>query len=329
MTKKNEFSKSLESTPKILKITIGGSGGECFIGTADRRIYDYFKERKIDLNKYANDWDNDLAVPEDFQPFPPGEPYNCNNLCHAGGADMDGNNSVVVRDDKGKAIWKGNLDLAWLRQKGIATEERGSVVVKDEPDGSVIFWGGRGEKGDVFVGQFEIREPFDPLKLKIFFCNADGWHLCDGVQYNGQPIENDDCSSAGKWEENKWIIVGGESVYELESDEEDNLDVSPEEWFTEMWDLLTEYQWIADAKGIGEEWGRMCKEQSKTATETVLQAVKRRRLVGSTAAIVFEVTELLACLEDGERMSALEKKIDEIVVAVENALAIIPDELDD
>ena len=52
--------------------------------------------------------------------------------------------------------------------------------------------------------------------------------------------------------------------------------------------------------------------------------------MGFTAAIVFEVTELLACLEDGEGISALENedlKMYEIVLELEDALAN-PDERD-
>jgi hypothetical protein len=85
------------------------------------------------------------------------------------------------------------------------------------------------KKGLLFGGEFEIRQPFDPLKLKFSFTNADGWYICNGVQYDGEDIDNNDYSTTGKWGENKWIIIGDEEVYEgvyrdgdLEFEDEDN-----------------------------------------------------------------------------------------------------------
>jgi hypothetical protein len=217
---KQELIDVLKFTPQMVKIEIGAYGGEVYMGTVDRKIYDYFKEHKIDLDQYASDWDNELNVPDEFQPFPPGSAYECDNLCHA---------TVTVTDEKGETIWEGNLSLDWLDEQGIAAEEWETAIIEDQPEGTVIFWGGQGEKGLLFGGEFELRQPFDPLKLKFSFTNADGWYICNGVQYNDEDIDNNDYSTTGKWGENKWIIVGDEEVYEsiyrdgdLESEDEDN-----------------------------------------------------------------------------------------------------------
>jgi hypothetical protein len=226
---KQELMDVLKFTPQMVKIEIGAYGGEVYMGTVDRKIYDYFKEHKIDLDQYASDWDNELNVPDEFQPFPPGSAYECDNLCHASGAEMSDSNTVTVTDEKGETIWEGNLSLDWLDEQGIAAEEWETAIIEDQPEGTVIFWGGQGEKGLLFGGEFELRQPFDPLKLKFSFTNADGWYICNGVQYNDEDIDNNDYSTTGKWGENKWIIVGDEEVYEsiyrdgdLESEDEDN-----------------------------------------------------------------------------------------------------------
>jgi hypothetical protein len=249
---KQELLEVLKFTPQTLKIEIGAYGGECYIGTVDRKIYDYFKEHKIDLDQYASDWDNELNVPEEFQPFPPGSAYECDNLCHASGAEMTDSNTVTVTDEKGNTVWEGNLSLDWLDEQGIAADEWESTLIEDQPEGTVVFWGGQGEKGLLFGGEFEIKQPFDPLKLKFQFCNADGWYICNGVQYNDEDIDNNDYSTTGKWGENKWVIVGDEEVYEsvyrdVESDnEEDEFEVELEE-NNEDWNPAEELDKITEA----------------------------------------------------------------------------------
>ena len=46
------------------------------------------------------------------------------------------------------------------------------------------------------------------------FTNADGWYICNGVEYDGESIDNNDYSTTGKWGENKWIFGGDEEAYD-------------------------------------------------------------------------------------------------------------------
>jgi len=204
----------LKFTPRTYRVELGAYGGEVYAGRVDRKIYDYFKSRSIDLDEYASDWDNELEVPEDMQPFPPGSPYECDGLVHASGATMDDGNYITVYDENGEEVWQHSLDLNALDDSEIPVNEWEVFTMDDLKDGEVAYWGGQGEKGLLFGGEFELKQPFDPKKLMLNFTNADGWYICNGVEYDGEDISNDDMSTTGKWGENKWIFGGDEEAYD-------------------------------------------------------------------------------------------------------------------
>ena len=211
---KEELIATLKFTPRTYRVELGAYGGEVYAGRVDRKIYDYFKSRSIDLDEYASDWDNELEVPEDMQPFPPGSPYECDGLVHASGATMDDGNYITVYDENGEEVWQHSLDLNALDDSEIPVNEWEVFTMDDLKDGEVAYWGGQGEKGLLFGGEFELKEPFDPKKLMLNFTNADGWYICNGVEYDGEDISNDDMSTTGKWGENKWIFGGDEEAYD-------------------------------------------------------------------------------------------------------------------
>jgi hypothetical protein len=204
----------LKFTPRTYRVELGAYGGEVYCGRVDRKIYDYFKSRSIDLDEYASDWDNELDVPEDMQPFPPGSPYECDGLVHAHGATMDDGNYITVYDENGEEVWQHSLDLNTLDDSEIPVNEWEVFTLSDLKDGDVAYWGAQGEKGLVYGGEFALNEPFDPKKFSLNFTNADGWYICNGVSYNGEDIDNNDLSTTGKWGENKWLIGGDEEVYD-------------------------------------------------------------------------------------------------------------------
>ena len=204
----------LKFTPRTYRVELGNYGGEVYCGRVDRKVYDYFKEKKIDIEEYTNDWDSELNVPEEFQPFSPGSPYDCDDLVHANGATMDDGNIIEVYDENNDKVWECALNLNTLDDEGIECEEEDSFDSDNLADGEVVFWGAQGEKGLLFGGEFELNAPFDPKQLKLSYANADGWLICNGVEYNGEYIDNNDLSTTGKWGENKWLIGGGEEVYD-------------------------------------------------------------------------------------------------------------------
>ena len=216
-----------KSTQLTIQITIHGYGGECYMGMVDRKTYEYFKKNEIDLEQLANDFDDDKwgFIPEEHQIFPSGSPYECSDLGHETGATMEDCSYIVVEDEGGTVIWESNLDPNTLKSKGVEVDIYDEVNLADAKNGTVIFWGGQGEKGTFFESVISIDAPFDPKKLRISCSNMDGWLLSSSVEYNGIEIDGSDgYDTSGKWAENKFCIVGDEEVYEgRERDDEGQL----------------------------------------------------------------------------------------------------------
>lgn len=222
---KEQLIEILKFQPITVKIMIQGYGGETYAGTVDRKIYDYFAARKLDITEYSSDWDNAMEVPDEMQPFPPGSAYECDDLWHACGAELSDLNRITVEEEDGTTIWEHDLGWSSLEESGVTVTESSSTEIMDLPKGTVVHWGGQGEKGCFFDGELLLKAPFDPKKLEISFENCDDWYIISSVVYDGEEIDGSGgYSTTGKWGENKWIIVGDEEVYEPE-DQEDELDV--------------------------------------------------------------------------------------------------------
>jgi len=206
----------LKFTPRTYQLSISGYGGEAYAGKIDRKIYDYFKEKKIDMDEYASSWDADFSdVPEDLQPFTPGSPYDCEDLFHCSGAELSNSNSIIVYDEHNEEHWSCTADINDLEDEGVDVNESSGCNFDDLPEDTVVFWGGQGEKGVFFDGAIELREPFDPKKLSIAYENCDGWWIISAVEYEGEEIDGSSAySTTGKWAENKWILCNGEEVYQ-------------------------------------------------------------------------------------------------------------------
>ena len=215
---KQELIDTLKFTPIQARILLQGYGGECYIGSVSREQYEFFKSKKIDIEQYASNWDDDMFsdVPGDMRPFPPGSPYECDDLFHASGATLDSSSHLTVTNDTtGDDIFETNLDLNHLEDQGITVDRGEDFDSSDLEPGSVVFWGGQGEKGCFFDGEVTLRAPFDPSKLRIRYDNGDDWWLITGVEYDGEEVEGyDGYSTTGKWGENKFWISGDEEVYE-------------------------------------------------------------------------------------------------------------------
>lgn len=245
---KQELLEILKFTPQQVNIQIYAYGGECYMSTVDRKIYEYFKEHKIDLEEYATDWDNKFEfVPDEMRPFPPGSPYECDGMCHASGPELSDNNVIEITNEHGDILWSSAFGINELEDAGVEIEEWETAIVDDQPEGTVIFWGGQGEKGTCFGTDFELRAPFDPKKLKISYSNCDGWWIANGVSYDNEDLDNNDLSTTGKWGENKWIIVGDEEVYEGVSRDDINEEVA------EDWDPAAELDKIVEEQ-LMTEW---------------------------------------------------------------------------
>lgn len=212
---KEQLIEVLKFPPIKARILVQGYGGECYIGSVSREAYDYFKSKRIDIEQYANGWDDVFDdVPDQYRIFSPGSPYDCDNRFHSSGATMDDSNLIEITDEQGNVIWSSVLDISALENAGVDVSCHECWEPAGEAPGTVIFWGGQGEKGCFFDGEFVLRAPFDPAKLHIAYSEADGWALNDAIEYDGEEIDGSGgYSTNGKWVEHKFLIIGDEKVY--------------------------------------------------------------------------------------------------------------------
>ena len=283
---KQELIDILKFTPIKVTMSMQGYGGEAYAGRVDRKIYEYFKERKLDLEQYASDWDNEMNVPDEMQPFPAGSAYECDGLFHASGAELSDLNQITITDENGNTIWEHDMGWSSLEDSGVVVEQFTDVDFDDMKEGEVIFWGGQGEKGCFFDAEFTLRAPFDPKKLTINYENCDDWYLITSVEYDGEELDGSGgYSTTGKWAENKWVIVGGEEVYESEefnAEEDSDEEVETSEWpsaeepaVTEWFDkgikptikgnyeVVYDAAWPNSGTGMAEWTGRSWKQNGK------------------------------------------------------------------
>jgi hypothetical protein len=241
---KQELIDILKFTPRTYTIYIGGYGGEAYAGKVDKATYEYFKEKCIDIEEYANDWDNLFSdVPRELQPFSPGSPYECDSLFHASGAELTNLNEIVITDENGDQHWACAAGINELEDEGVDVNETGGQDFDDLDEDTIVHWGGQGEKGTFFDGEIELTQPFDPKKLSVNYENCDGWWLISSVEYDGLEIDGSGgYSTTGKWNENKWILCNGNEVYESQRRDEidEDEDDEPESACTSEWPEVEE-----------------------------------------------------------------------------------------
>jgi len=227
----------LKFTPRTYKISLWGYGGEKVMGTVDQEIYDYFKQRRLDLNDYA--WDSDYAdennIPEEMQPFPAGSWYECDNLAHAHGVNRDAG-TLQIEDETGETVYERQLDgLTGFSEEDPEPEFdcNDEVWIDQEDAGTVVFLGDSNEKGTFFEGEIELTQPFDITKLTLGYDEIDGEPIINSVLYDGEEIDNWGGSTDGKSSSFGFYIAGSKNAtgkWEKYS-EMDDIDYPMTEWF--------------------------------------------------------------------------------------------------
>jgi len=261
---KQELIDVLKFTPIKVTLTIQGYGGECYAGKVDRKIYDYFKENKIDIEEYASSWDGFDDIPDEMRPFSCGSAYDCDNLFHASGAELSNLNDICISDESGNTVWEHNLGYSELEESGVSVNEIGGGELLDLCDeNDVVFWGGQGEKGCFFDAEFILKSPFDPKKLSISYENCDDWYIVTGVEYDGEELDGfGGYSTTGKWAENKWVLLNGEEVYtdiisrEDQEEDEDDTDEDDEDksYYSDLSDESSPEEEFDPAKELDKIW---------------------------------------------------------------------------
>jgi len=197
------------TTEKTYKLSTWGYGSETVIGTVSKETYEYFEENEIDIDDYANDWDDVIVVPEELKPFSSGEWYNCDDIFHGNGVEMSAYSSITISDEDDNEIWTHNLDTYDLNEHGIVTTELSETYIKDLEKDKVVFFGAVIDKGEFNTGEFTITEEFDPTKLALFFDDVEGSCLLSSFSYDGVDIDTDYGSTSGKSSDFRFEVVNG------------------------------------------------------------------------------------------------------------------------
>lgn len=228
---KQELMEILKFTPRTYKITMWGYGGEYVMGTVDRKIYDYFKHRRLDLSDFA--WDSDYAeennIPEDMWPFPPGSWYECDDMGHVHGVDRD-SGTLQIEDETGETIIERSLEDLDGCDIGLSCGDE--VWVDSKDPGTVVFVGTSGEKGTFFEGEINLKQPFDQEKLIICYDDFDGSDVVCSVEYDGEDIENWGANTNGKSSDFGFYVAGSRKEGKWERYKNmDDISYPMTEWF--------------------------------------------------------------------------------------------------
>lgn len=200
---------TLRFTPRTYKIHLWGYGGESVMGTVDRKIYDYFRSRRLDVSDFA--WDYDYAgehnIPEDMWPFPPGAWYECDDMAHSNGVERN-SGTLHIEDENGDTFLEKSLDDCNGYDDSPELEFRDETFIDEKPPGTVVFIGNSNEKGTFFEGEIELTSPFDISKLTLIIDEVDGSEIISGATYDGIDIDNWGGDTTGKSSEFGFYIAG-------------------------------------------------------------------------------------------------------------------------
>lgn len=189
----------------IFNVEVYGYGAEIVMGTSSKKTYQYFKKNNISLDDFNNGDSED--VPEDLQPFYPGEWSECDDIAHANGASMDTGGFIQVTDENGELIFESSLELEELIDQNIDLLEVQNVQIDNFPKGTVIIQAIAGEKGQFFNSQFESKSQFKPNKMLIKYGKYENNMYFCGLDYEGEEIYDDGGSTRTNSFEIEFLIV--------------------------------------------------------------------------------------------------------------------------
>lgn len=215
MTKQSEQDKLIEVlkfTPCTYTVQMWGYGGEYVMGTVDRKIYDYFKSRRLSLSDYA--WDSDYAeehnIPEELQPFPSGCWHECDNMAHVHGVDRSAG-TLQICDENNTVVYERSLENIDGYSDNSPEIGGGDEAWIDSQDpGTVVFVGISSEKGTFFEGEIELAQPFDITKLCISYDEIDGNEIVSAISYDSEDIDNNGGGTNGKSSDFGFYIAGSQ-----------------------------------------------------------------------------------------------------------------------
>ena len=219
----------LKFTPCKYRISLWGYGGEIAMGTVDKKIFDYFKHRRISVPDYAWDYDavTELKIPEELQPFSPGSWYECDDLAHTSGVSRD-SGTLQIEDENGNEVLQRTLDSLDGADIGLCCDNEAWVGMASP--GEAVFVGRSNEKGTFFEGEIDLTAPFDPEKLELIYDDIDGEDIVHSVMYDGEDIDNFGSNTNGKSSEFCFCLVDENKDWEKYVDY-DSIEYPTTAWF--------------------------------------------------------------------------------------------------
>jgi hypothetical protein len=202
--------QTLKFTPRTYKIRLWGYGGEYVMGTVDRKIYDYFKSRRLDLSDFAwnDEYAEDHKIPESMYPFYPSGWHECDDMGHAWGVDRAAG-TLQVEDENDNVVFEKKLDdIDGYSDDSPEWGGGDEIWVDMKPAGTVVFVGASNEKGTFFEGSIELTDPFDPTKICLCYDDIDSNEIITRVEYDGVEIDNWGGDTSGKSSDFGFYIAG-------------------------------------------------------------------------------------------------------------------------
>jgi hypothetical protein len=234
-----ELVEVLKFTPRTYRISMWGYGGEKVMGTVSKEVWDYCMDHQVDLSDIAwGDEDtvvDDMGLDLDKLPFYPGQWYDCDSMAHVNGVSRDAG-TLQIEDEKGDTIYERSLEDLDGLDDSPELECFGETWIGQKAVGEVVFIGQSNEKGTFFEGEIELKAPFDITKLKLIYEEVDGEEIVNGVEYDGEEIDNWGGSTDGKSSDMNMVLVTSESgeFERYEPQEKDwghpEFGTSPSEW---------------------------------------------------------------------------------------------------
>jgi len=200
-----------------------GYGGEYVMGTVDRKIYDYFRARRLNLTDFA--WDGDYAdehdIPEEMWPFTPGSYYDCDDMGHCHGVDRNAG-TLQILDENDEVVYERSLeDISGGEEDEPEWGSGDEVYIGSKPAGTVVFLGVSNEKGTFFEGEIELKEPFDITKLTLSYDEFDGNDIINMVEYDGESIDNWGGNTDGKSSDFGFYLIKDSNTWDKYTDMDD------------------------------------------------------------------------------------------------------------
>lgn len=227
---KQKFYDALAFTPRTYSIAMWGYGGEIVMGTVERKIFDYFKHRRLDVSDYAWNYEyaEDNNIPEEMYPFEPGSWYDCDNMAHASGVNRDCG-TLQITDENGTVILEKSIeDIDGSDIELVGGDE---TYITQRAPGTVVFVGRSSEKGTFFEGEIELTAPFDITKLSLTYDEIDGEEYITSVQYGDDEIDNNGANTNGKSSDFGLYLVKEDDTWESYKDH-DSIEYSLTDWFS-------------------------------------------------------------------------------------------------